>query len=122
VLAFSVAFLAFAGVMSLFYWREGGESEGVSATSALANLTAFALGGLAGAGALQAAAAFAVLVTLLLAFKETLQGFLRRFTFEELRAVLALLTMTAVLLDRIRAERSRASPKAKRGRKARVEA
>lgn len=103
VLAFSVAFLAFAGVMALFYWREAdnNEAEGdesVSATSALANLTAFALGGLAGAGGLQPAAALAVVVALLLAFKETLHGFLRRFTFEELRALLVLLAMTAVAL------------------------
>jgi uncharacterized membrane protein (DUF4010 family) len=102
VLAFAVAFLAFAGVMALFYWREGENEaerdEGVSATSALANLCAFALGGLAGAGALQPAAALAVVVALLLAFKDTLHGFLRRFTFEELRAVLGLLAMTAVAL------------------------
>jgi uncharacterized membrane protein (DUF4010 family) len=97
-LAFALGFAAFSAVMAIFYLREAERSEDLSATSALANLMAFALGGLAGTGALQPAAAFAVLVTLLLAFKEALQGFLRRFTFEELRALLVLLAMTAVAL------------------------
>ncbi len=95
---FALGFVGFAAVMGLFYWREARTSTDVSATSAVASLCAFALGGLAGTGELQAASAFAVIATLLLAFKDALQGFLRRFTFEELRAVLILLAMTAVAL------------------------
>lgn len=97
-LSFALGFVGFAAIMALFYWREGTFSREVSATSAVASLSAFALGGLAGMGDLQTASAFAVIATLLLAFKDALQGFLRRFTFEELRAVLILLAMTAVAL------------------------
>jgi uncharacterized membrane protein (DUF4010 family) len=69
-----------------------------SATAAIAAITVFVLGFSAVVADMSTTAAAAVAITVLLAAREPLHGFLRRLTWLELRAALILLTMTVVIL------------------------
>jgi uncharacterized membrane protein YhiD involved in acid resistance len=64
-----VAFAVYALMIALFHYRAAGDSD-FSATSVVASLLTFALGGYAVLGDPKVAGAAAVAMTLLLAFKE----------------------------------------------------
>lgn len=94
----SFAFLAFALAFTAFAWLEASSEGNFSATGVVAALIAFALGAYTILGNLQIAVAVAVTTTIILALKEPLHRWVRRLTWEEIRAVLILLTMTFLLL------------------------
>ncbi|MGY6661022.1 MAG: MgtC/SapB family protein [Glycocaulis sp.] len=97
-LVFAAVFIGFAAVFGAFHWMEARADKDVSATSAIAGLATFALGGLAVAGDLRAAAAAAVAMTVLLALRDPLHRWVASLRWEEIRAVLVLLAMTCLLL------------------------
>ncbi|MCB1489940.1 MAG: MgtC/SapB family protein, partial [Bauldia sp.] len=95
---FGLAFLAIAGALTLFRWRET-EAEGTRGmTTLVAGFLAFSLGAYAVLGSMAVAAAAAVATTALLAAKEWLHAWLRVLTWRELRAALILLGMSFVAL------------------------
>ncbi len=73
-------------------------TETSDATTLVSVMLVFALSAAAGLGYLQAASAAAVAAAIVLAFKDTLHGWLQRVTFIELRAGLILAAMTVVVL------------------------
>jgi uncharacterized membrane protein (DUF4010 family) len=79
------------------FWQAAQEGD-YSATGVIAALTVFALGLGAVVADMTATAAAAVAITVLLAAREPLHGFLRRLTWLELRAALILLSMTVIVL------------------------
>ena len=85
-------------VVALGYWRESERSKDLSLTTTVAELLTFALGALAGAGNLIAAAATAVVATLVLGFKPEMHELLERIERPELLATLRLLLISVVLL------------------------
>jgi len=98
VLVLAVAFAALAAVLIVSqaqFLRKDGD---VGATTMVAALVTFALGALAGYGAMTIAAAGAVIVTLLLGIKPQLHGLVEHLEREELMAVIKLLLMSVVLL------------------------
>ncbi len=97
-IAYAAAFLAFAGAMTLFRWRETQHEKTFGATTLVAALLTFGLGAYAVVGSMPAAAAAAVVTTGILAAKSWLHGFLRTLTWPELRATLILLAMSFVAL------------------------
>jgi uncharacterized membrane protein (DUF4010 family) len=92
-----VAFAVYALMIALFHYRAAGDSD-FSATSVVASLLTFALGGYAVLGDPKVAGAAAVAMTLLLAFKEPLHGWLRKLTWPEIRSFFLLTAMTFLLL------------------------
>jgi uncharacterized membrane protein (DUF4010 family) len=96
---FGLAFLGFALVFGWFKWQEAKHDKDFSATSVVAALGVFALGGLAVAGDYQAAAAGGVALAAVLAAREALHGLLRRISWLELRSALLLAGMTAIGLS-----------------------
>jgi len=96
--AIGLAFVAFTTVIATFRYREMVHDETFGATTVVAGMVAFSLGVLAVMGDLTAAAAAGVATALLLALKSALHGWLKRLTWEELRAGLILAAMTAILL------------------------
>lgn len=97
-IALGIAFAVVGATLVLFRFRETVRDDTLGATTAIAGLTAFALGALAALGETTAAAASGVAVAGLLALKTTLHGMLRRMTWLELRSVLVLFAMTFLLL------------------------
>lgn len=93
-LAFAIA----GGTVVLFRFRETAYDGTLGATTAVAALLAFALGVLAVVGDRAAAAAAGVAVAGLLALKGALHAWVRRLTWPELRSVLMLAAMSAILL------------------------
>ena len=89
---------AVAIVLTAFQALEARSSRNSSATGVVAGLLAFALGAYAVAGSLAVAIAAAVATTVILAFKRPLHAWVRALTWAELRAVLILLVMTALVL------------------------
>ena len=96
--ALAVGFLAFAGAMTLFRWRETEREGAFGATTLIASFLTFALGAYAVLGDMAAAAAAAVATTGLLAAKGWLHGWIKALSWQELRATLILLAMTFVAL------------------------
>lgn len=96
--ALGLAFVAFAATMAVFRIREIQHDNTFGATTVVAAMVAFSLGALAVMGDKTAAAAAGVAATTLLALKAVLHAWLKRLTWEELRAGLILLAMTAILL------------------------
>ncbi len=92
------AFLALAGAVTLFRWREVQREGTFGMTTLVAAFLTFALGALAVLGDMVAAAAAGVATVVLLAAKEWLHGWIRVLTWAELRAALILLAMTFVAL------------------------
>ena len=78
------------------------------ATTVVAAMVAFALGALAVMGDETAAAAAGVAAAMLLALKSALHEWLKRLTWEELRAGLILAAMTVILLAAAARPRARA--------------
>jgi uncharacterized membrane protein (DUF4010 family) len=97
-LALGLAFVAFAAAIAAFRYREMEREKTFGATTVVAAMLAFALGALAVMGDETAAAAAGVATALLLALKAVLHEWLKRLTWEELRAGLILLAMTVILL------------------------
>ena len=95
---FAFGFVGFAAVFGWFKWQEEKQAGTVSVTDVVAALAVFALGGLAVAGDYVAAAAGAVALAGLLASREPLHALLRRISWIELRSVLLLAGMTAIIL------------------------
>jgi uncharacterized membrane protein (DUF4010 family) len=96
--ALGIAFLAFAAVIGTFRYREMVRDQSFGATTVVAAMIAFALGALAVMGDVTAAAAAGVATALLLALKAALHEWLKKLTWEELRAGLILAAMTVILL------------------------
>ena len=92
------AFVAFTGAFAAFAWLEARAEKTFSVTGVVAAMLTFGLGAYAVLGELKVAIAAAVAATLLLALKQTLHGWLRRISWEEIRAVLILLAMSFLLL------------------------
>lgn len=92
------AFLSVALVLGAFQLLEARRTRDASATSVIAGLLAFALGAYAARGSLLVAAGGAVAATALLAFKRPLHAWVRALSWAELRALLVLLVMTALIL------------------------
>jgi len=97
-LALGLAFAAFAATIAVFRFREMEHDKTFGATTVVAAMVAFALGALAVMGDETAAAAAGVAAALLLALKAALHEWLKRLTWEELRAGLILAAMTVILL------------------------
>ena len=95
-LGFSLA--AFAASLALFEWREATRNDSASATGMIAGLVTFVLGAYAVLGNMAVAGACGIAVTIVLAERQALHGFVARLSWRELRAALLLLTMTFVLL------------------------
>lgn len=91
----AVMTLSFAGAFTLFQYRDPGH---VSVTSTIAGLIVFGLGVYATLGDVTVAAAAGVAVTLILAFKQTLHGWLRTLTWAEVRSALLILAATFIAL------------------------
>jgi len=98
VVALGLAFMTFAGAIVVFRLREVEHDKTYGATTVVAAMIAFALGALAVLGDQTVAAAAGVAAAILLALKAALHTWLKRLTWEELRAGLILLAMTVVLL------------------------
>jgi len=98
VIALALAFAAFTAAIAVFRYREMVHDKTFGATTVVAAMLAFALGALAVIGDKTAAAAAAVATALLLALKAALHEWVKRLTWEELRAGLTLLAMSVILL------------------------
>ncbi len=98
MIALGLAFAAFVAVIVVFRLREIEHEKTYGATTVVAAMMAFALGALAVVGDQRVAVAAAVAATMLLALKVALHSWLRKLTWEELRAGLILLAMTVILL------------------------
>ena len=98
VIALALAFTAFTAAIAVFRYREMVHEKTFGATTVVAAMLAFALGALAVLGDKTAAAAAGVAAALLLALKSALHEWVKRLTWEELRAGLILAAMTVILL------------------------
>ncbi len=96
--AFAAIAVPFAAAFVLFKQHEQAEEGDHSVTAVVAALLVYALGAYAVVGDQSVAAACAVVVTTLLAFKGVLHGWLQRLTWPELRSALVLLAMSFVVL------------------------
>jgi uncharacterized membrane protein (DUF4010 family) len=92
------AFVALAGIMTTAYIVNYRRLNDASITGLVAGLLAFAFGAMAVLGEEVAAAAFAVVTTLLLAVKPVLHRWIRALEADELRAGIRLLLISVVLL------------------------
>ncbi len=100
-LLLGLCFLGHGIAVLAFKLREA-EAEGhFSVTSVVAAQVTFLLGALAMLGDMRLAGAGAVIMTALLASRESLHGFMSRLRWVELRSALLLLTMTLVALPLI---------------------
>jgi uncharacterized membrane protein (DUF4010 family) len=98
LIALAIAFAVFSAIIALFRYREMVRDGTYGATTVVAAMLAFALGAFAVAGDVTAAAAAGAATALILALKAAMHEWLKRLTWEELRAGLVLLAMTAILL------------------------
>lgn len=96
--AFAALALAFALPWSGYKAVELVTDDDLSITGLVAGLAVFALGALAGLGAIQPAAAAAVALAVILAFKHEQHAWLRGLTSAELRSALWLLAATLIAL------------------------
>lgn len=97
-IAFGLAFAAYATVITIFSRDENQTAKSASATTAIAGMLTFALGGFSVLGDIRVAAASAVAATLILAIREQLHGWVEKITWTELRSGLVLLAMTFIAL------------------------
>jgi uncharacterized membrane protein (DUF4010 family) len=96
--ALAIAFLVFSVIVAAFRYRELVREQGYGVTTVVAAMLVFALGALAVLGEIVVAAAAGVATAGLLALKAVLHEWVKRLTWAELRAGLALLAMTLILL------------------------
>jgi uncharacterized membrane protein (DUF4010 family) len=97
-IALAIAFLVFSVVVAAFRYRELVREQSYGVTTVVAAMLVFALGALAVIGEIVVAAAAGVATAGLLALKAVLHEWVKRLTWAELRAGLALLAMTLILL------------------------
>ena len=98
IAAFGVVFLGFTLAVIIAYtvqWRTSGD---VSITSLVAMLLTFVLGTMVVLEHVALSASIAVIMAILLRFKDVLHGWLRKLGKEELHATLQLLLISVVLL------------------------
>jgi uncharacterized membrane protein (DUF4010 family) len=93
----AVVSLAFAAAFVAFQLRDT-DPDNKSATSTVAGLIVFTLGVYSALGNLVVAAATAVAVTAILAFKQTLHRWLASLTWQEIRSALLILAATFIAL------------------------
>ena len=91
-------FAAFAAVITIFCREENRETGSYSATTAIAAILTFALGGYALIGDMRVAGAVAVATAGILAAREDMHRWVARITWPELRSALVLLAMTFIVL------------------------
>lgn len=101
---FAAVLLALAGSFAAFEVLRAKQTDTLDATTLVAAILVFMLSAAAGLGHLHAAGAAAVTTAAVLAFKETLHGWIRRITFVELRAGLILAAMTVIVLPLLPAQ------------------
>ena len=94
----ALGFVSFAAVFSWFKWQELEEAESYSVTGVVAALAVFGLGALAVVGDYGAAAAAGVALAGVLASRDALHDLLKKISWVELRSVLLLAGMTAIVL------------------------
>jgi uncharacterized membrane protein (DUF4010 family) len=94
----ALGLIALAAPLVVSYFLSFQRTKDLGITSLTAALVVFVLGALAGLGHLEAAAAAAVAVTLLLGLKPELHRWVEGLSEEELRAGLKLLVISVVLL------------------------
>ncbi|MDF2118528.1 DUF4010 domain-containing protein [Roseiarcaceae bacterium H3SJ34-1] len=97
-LLIALVFLSFTAVFGFFQWREAEEHHEFSVTSVVVGQATFILGALAVLGDPAITAAAAIGLTLLLASRETLHGFIAKLEWAELRSAILLLAMAFVVL------------------------
>ncbi len=97
-IAFAALVLVFAGVWGYAKKRETDSDNDLSATGAIAGLLLFAIGAYAAIGDMRVAAAAGVALTAILAFKESLHGWLQALTWKEIRSALLILAATLIAL------------------------
>jgi uncharacterized membrane protein (DUF4010 family) len=97
-LVFGLGFAAYAAVFAAFCYAENKARAEYSATTAIAGLVTFVLGGYALVGDIRISAAVAVAAAVLLAIREIMHRWVEQITWEELRSGLVLLAMTFVAL------------------------
>lgn len=93
-----IGLAAFAAVITTFCLEENRDDKNFSATTAIAGILTFALGGYALLGDMRVAAAVAVAAAALLALRQSLHDWVRSLTWPELRSGLVLLAMTFIVL------------------------
>jgi uncharacterized membrane protein (DUF4010 family) len=97
----AVGVFAYTAVFAAFRFREVMNEDSYGVTTVVAAIATFALGVYAMVGDPILAAAIGVVVTIVLAVREPLHGWLTRITWLELRAGLVLVTMTLLALPLI---------------------
>ncbi|MDE3079924.1 MAG: MgtC/SapB family protein [Paracoccaceae bacterium] len=95
---FIAGLIVFGLLFGVFALREARSDKTFSVTGTVAALAVYALGGLAVAGQVTAAAALGTALAALLTGREVLHEGLRRITWAELRSAVTLAVMTAVVL------------------------
>lgn len=98
LIVLAITALTLMVVLSVAHWQEVAANGDRGATTLVAAIVTFALGGLAGRGSLVEAAAGGVVVTLLLSAKSILHTWLRRLSEREFQAVLRFLLISVVVL------------------------
>ncbi len=97
----AVGVLAYTAVFAAFRFREVMDEDSYGVTTVVAAIATFAVGVYAMIGDPILAAAIGVVVTIILAVREPLHGWLTKITWLELRAGLVLVTMTLLALPLI---------------------
>lgn len=85
-------------LLGLAHWLDSGEDHDYGMTTVIAGIVTYLLGLLTMVGALQLAVATAVLTTIVLHFKQTLHHALEHLSDTEIRGILQLALISAVLL------------------------
>jgi uncharacterized membrane protein (DUF4010 family) len=94
----ALGFLAFGVLLAASYWLQGERGHDFGITTEVAALITFALGALAMAGHLTAAASVAVVTAVILSLKPRLHGLVAQLRPEEVYGTLKLLLISVVLL------------------------
>jgi len=97
-LLIALVFLSYTAVFGFFQWREAEEHHEFSVTSVVVGQATFILGALAVFGDPAITAAAAIALTLLLASREPLHGFIEKLEWAELRSAILLLAMAFIVL------------------------
>jgi uncharacterized membrane protein (DUF4010 family) len=97
-LVLGLLFVGFAASFAPFQLLEARTDQDLSATLMIAGLLVFALGTYAVVGDMQVAAACGVAMTILLALRQQLHGWIRGLKWAEFKAVLVSMAMTLLLL------------------------
>ncbi|CAN5236017.1 MgtC/SapB family protein [soil metagenome] len=95
---FAAGLVTFGLIFAWFKLREAEHDSEFSVTGVIAGLCVFVLGGLAVSGDYRAAAAGGAALSMILASREALHGFLKRLSWLELRSAVMLAVMTAIVL------------------------